>query len=41
MVLNILNQIRYIPTEDQVAAVLTKGLSVGKFLKFRSKLMVT
>ena len=33
--------VRYIPTEEQVADVLTKDLSVSKFTTFRSKLHIT
>ena len=34
-------KIRYLPTYDQIADTLTKGLSVSRFLRMRSKLTVT
>ncbi|XP_062118212.1 secreted RxLR effector protein 161-like [Humulus lupulus] len=40
MVLKKLIDIQYVPTQDQVADVLTEGLSVERFLKFRNKLKV-
>ena len=40
MVLNKNLEIRYVPTDEQTADVLTKGLSVSRFLRMKSKLHV-
>ncbi|XP_060971854.1 retrovirus-related Pol polyprotein from transposon RE1 isoform X2 [Cannabis sativa] len=40
MVLQKLIDIRYVPTLEQIADVLTKGVSVARFLRFKDKLQV-